>query len=78
MSLSKVETVKLPYTISSLDEDDIFMGVDRNFKEVEYYLAQIQSYMNSEGFGSITNSNSFLNNAITYGLDASKPVLTGG
>lgn len=69
-TLQKVEVVRLPFRVLEFDEDGL-IAIDRNFKEIETKLSQLQSYMNNVGFNVIAGGGG--DAILLSGLDAQKP-----
>lgn len=71
MTVSNV-VIRLPFKITELSED-MLVALDRNFKEIEYYLSELQTYMNDHGYTAIESINDLLDNMILRGDEADKP-----
>lgn len=71
-----VNVIRLPYRGISDWSEDSLVALNRNFSEIEFYLGQIQKYMNESGFTAYKDLSEFMEHAITYGLDAQKPRIT--
>ena len=71
MSIS-TSVIRLPFRLTDLDED-MLVALNRNFAEIEFYLADLQAYMNNTGYASIASTEEFLNNFLLSGPEADLP-----
>lgn len=69
---NQTDLVRLPFRVSEINED-MLMALNRNFTEIEYYLSQIQTYMNTYVFNDMDELLETLDNLVTEGLEADLP-----
>lgn len=64
--------IRLPFRITEISED-MLTGLNRDFKEIEYHLSELQAYMNAHGYSAIEGIDDILNNMLLRGDEAKKP-----
>jgi hypothetical protein len=64
--------IRLPFKITELSED-MLVALNRNFKEIEYYLSELQTYMNKYGYSAVEGIEDLLENMLLRGDESEKP-----
>lgn len=65
--------IRLPFKITEISED-MLAALNRDFKEIEYHLSELQAYMNSHGYSAVEGVNDILNNMLLIGDEKDKPL----